>query len=62
MDSPLMTDRDEKHRPKGAETPPGDFLSDDLRDETARFLNEVKRRIKKDKEPKQEPRLGPPPR
>jgi hypothetical protein len=57
-----MKNCDEKPRSKGAETPPGDFLSDDLREETARFLDEVKRRIRKGKEPKQEPRLGPPAR
>jgi hypothetical protein len=56
-----MTDREEKHRTKRAETPPGDFLSDDLREETARFLEEVKRRIK-GKEPTEELRLGPPAR
>jgi hypothetical protein len=57
-----MTDREEKHRTKRAETPPGDFLSDDLREETARFLEEVKRRIKKGKESTEELRLGPPAR
>lgn len=56
----MMTDRDRKPRPPDEDTPPGDFVSDDLRDETARFLNEVKRRIRKSKEPKKEPKLGPP--
>lgn len=56
----MMADREDKPRPKGKKTPPGDFLSDDMRDETARFLDEVKRQIKKRKEPKQEPKLGPP--
>lgn len=55
-----MSDREDKPRPNDEETPPGDFLSDDLRDETARFLEEVKRRIKKRKEPNGEPKLGPP--
>jgi hypothetical protein len=55
-----MTDREEMHRPKRAQAPPGEFLSDDLREETARFLDEVKRRIRKGNEPKREPRLGPP--
>jgi hypothetical protein len=55
-------DCDEKPRSKRSRTPPGDFLSDDLREETARFLDEVKRRIRKGKEPKEEPRLGPPSR
>jgi hypothetical protein len=57
-----MKDCDEKPRAQGAETPPGDFLTDDLREETARFLDEVKRRIRKGKESRQEPRLGPPSR
>jgi hypothetical protein len=55
-----MSDREEKPRPNGDETPPGDFLSEDLRDETARFLDEVKRRIRKRTEPQDEPKLGPP--
>ena len=49
-----MKDCEEKPRSKSAKTPPGDFLSDDLREETARFLDEVRRRIKKGNEPKQE--------
>jgi hypothetical protein len=55
-----MSDPEEKPRPKNEEIPPGDFLSEDLRDQTARFLDEVKRRIKKRKEPKEDPKLGPP--
>jgi hypothetical protein len=57
-----MKDCEEKPRSKRAETPPGDFLSDDLREETARFLDEVKRRIRKGQQSRQEPRLGPPSR
>jgi hypothetical protein len=56
-----MSEREENPRPKDAETPPGEFLSEDLRDETARFLDEIKRRISKSNEPNGEPKLGPPP-
>jgi hypothetical protein len=56
----MMADREEELRPKDKKTPPGDFLSEDLRDETARFLDEVKRQIKTRKEPREEPKLGPP--
>jgi hypothetical protein len=40
--------------------PPGDFLSEDLREATTRFLDEVKRQIKQRREMADEPRLGPP--
>jgi hypothetical protein len=55
-----MSDRDERQRPKGEGAPPGDFVSDDLRHETARFLAEVKRRIKNSTDGQREPKLGPP--
>lgn len=55
-------EKQEKPRRKDEEAPPGDFLSEDLRDETARFLEEVKRRIKRRKEPDEKPKLGPPDR
>lgn len=42
--------------------PPGEFLTEDLRQETARFLHEVKRQIKRRKEPDEKPKLGPPKR
>jgi hypothetical protein len=57
-----MKDCEEEPRSERAATPPGEFLSDDLREETARFLDEVKRRIRKGKESRQEQRLGPPSR
>jgi hypothetical protein len=39
--------------------PPGHFVSDDLRDQTARFLEDLRRRIRRGKaEPG--PKLGPP--
>ena len=40
--------------------PPGEFLSEDLRDDTTRFLNEVKRQVSRRKQPEKHPRLGPP--
>jgi predicted Zn-dependent peptidase len=42
-------------------TPPGDFTSDELREQTARFLAELRRRAeKKRREPPKKP--GPPPK
>jgi hypothetical protein len=39
--------------------PPGHFVSDELRDQTARFLEDLRRRIRREKaEPG--PKLGPP--
>lgn len=56
-----MSDREENPQPTDEHgTPPGDFVSDDLRDETARFIAEVKRRIRQSKGSKREPKLGPP--
>jgi hypothetical protein len=40
-------------------SPPGHFISDDLRAHTARFLDELKRRLSARKAD-QEPKLGPP--
>jgi hypothetical protein len=40
--------------------PPGDFLSEDLREATTRFLDEVKRQIQQRRELAKGPRLGPP--
>ena len=55
-----------KSKPKSpqepADKPPGEFLSDDFRDDTTRFLDEVKRQIKRRKEPQPAPKLGPPKR
>jgi hypothetical protein len=47
---------------KSAEEPPGEFLTDDFRDDTSRFLDEVKRQIKRRKDPDPAPKLGPPKR
>ena len=49
-----------KSNRKSTEEPPGEFLSDDFRDDTSRFLDEVKCQIKRRKEPDPEPKLGPP--
>jgi hypothetical protein len=51
--------RDKDEQPQSS--PPGEFVSDDLRTETARFLDELKKRRAEDK-PDQGPRLGPPKR
>jgi hypothetical protein len=40
--------------------PPGEFLSEDLRHETARFLDEVKNQIERRKQHPRSLRLGPP--
>jgi hypothetical protein len=57
-----MADRKKPDKGESPQSsPPGEFISDDLRDETARFLDEVKKRLaggKGDKGPK----LGPPKR
>lgn len=51
-----------KSNRKSTEEPPGEFLSDDFRDDTSRFLDEVKRQIERRKEPHPAPKLGPPKR
>jgi hypothetical protein len=56
----------EPHKPKDEPSRkepdrlPGEFLSDDLRDATSRFLDEVKRQVKRRRESPPQPRLGPP--
>jgi len=49
---------DKKHQEPDS-TPPGDFVSDDLRRQTARYLEELRKRLKREK-PDSEPKLGPP--
>jgi hypothetical protein len=49
--------KDENHE-EPESTPPGYFVSDELRAQTARFLDELRKRLKRDKA--KEPRLGPP--
>ena len=51
-----------KSKGKSTDKPPGEFLSDDFRDDTSRFLDEVKRQIKRRKDPEPAPKLGPPKR
>jgi len=50
----------ENSREEPESTPPGHFVSDDLRAQTARFLDELKKRLRR--EIAEEPKLGPPPR
>jgi len=51
-----MADEPKQEEPES--TPPGHFISDDLRTQTAHFLEELKKRLKRQKA--EEPRLGPP--
>jgi hypothetical protein len=52
---------DKPNRPRQEEPePPGDFLSEELREATTRFLDEVKRQIRQRRELGREPKLGPP--
>jgi hypothetical protein len=58
----MPPDREKSSRKSANELagkPPGEFLSDDFRDDTSRFLDEVKRQIKRRKEPDPAPKLGP---
>jgi hypothetical protein len=57
-----MPESSKKSNRKSPEEPPGDFLSDHFRDDTSRFLDEVKRQIKRRKELDSAPKLGPPKR
>jgi hypothetical protein len=54
-----MAEKAKQSRKNESETP-GEFLSEDLRDATTRFLDEVKRQIEQRKEARPEPKLGPP--
>jgi hypothetical protein len=58
-----MTEGDpQRNEPKEPEsTPPGHFVSDDQRTQTAHFLDELRKRLKR-KEAESEPKLGPPKR
>jgi hypothetical protein len=47
---------------KKAPEPPGEFLNEDLREATTRFLDEVKRQINQRRELVKGPKLGPPKR
>jgi hypothetical protein len=54
---PEMSKEDKHEEPKGS--PPGHFVSEDQRSQTARFLEELRKRLLRDKA--KEPKLGPPP-
>ncbi|HEY7148653.1 MAG TPA: hypothetical protein VH420_04325 [Gaiellaceae bacterium] len=49
---------DEEHECK-REEPPGHFVSDDLREQTAQFLASLRKRLNREKEAPG-PKLGPP--
>jgi hypothetical protein len=51
-----MSKEDNHEEPESS--PPGDFVSEDLRAQTARFIDELKKRLGRDKT--EEPKLGPP--
>jgi hypothetical protein len=52
---------DDSNHEEPESSPPGHFVSDDLRAQTARFLDELKKRLNREKSDS-EPKLGPPPR
>jgi hypothetical protein len=52
-----MSKEDNHEEPE--KTPPGHFVSEDHRTETTRLLDELKKRLRREKA--EEPRLGPPP-
>jgi hypothetical protein len=54
--------KSEQPRKKKAPEPPGEFLNEDLREATTRFLDEVKRQIRQRRELGKGPKLGPPKR
>jgi hypothetical protein len=54
-----MAEDEPKQDEERKSSPPGDFVSDDLRAETARFLDELKRRLQRARA-EQDPRLGSP--
>jgi hypothetical protein len=51
-----MSKDENHHEPES--TPPGTFVSEDQRRQTARFLDELKKRLRR--EQAEEPKLGPP--
>jgi hypothetical protein len=52
-----MSNEDKREKPE--RSPPGHFVSEDHRTQTARFLDELKKRLRR--ENAEEPKLGPPP-
>jgi hypothetical protein len=55
----MADDEPKRSKPRPEESPPGDFVSDDLRTQTARFIEELKRRLDR-LEAEDTPKLGPP--
>jgi hypothetical protein len=53
-----MSKKGEDEKPAG--TPPGHFISEDLRVQTARFLEELRQRLRRDKADEPKLRLRPP--
>lgn len=51
-----MSNEDNHKEPESS--PPGQFVSEDLRAHTARFIEELKKRLGREKA--EEPKLGPP--
>jgi hypothetical protein len=50
---------DEPDRKQSQADPPGDFVTDDLRAQTAQFLDDLRKRIRREKADPG-PKLGPP--
>lgn len=50
------------HRCAHRKPPPGDFTSDELREDTMRFLDELRRRAEKRQQREPRRRPGPPPK
>jgi hypothetical protein len=54
----VVDEKDPNHEHESP--PPGYFVSDELREQTARFIDELKKRLSREK-PKAGLKLGPPP-
>jgi hypothetical protein len=54
----VVDEKEPNHERKSM--PPGHFVSDDLRQQTARFIDQLKKRLSREK-PDSGPKLGPPP-
>jgi hypothetical protein len=55
----MADDEPKRSKPRPEESPPGYFVTDDLRAQTARFIDELKQRLGRP-EPEDTPKLGPP--
>jgi hypothetical protein len=49
----------EEREQNDPDSPPGHFISEDLREQTAQFLDELRKRLAREKSAP-EPKLGPP--